>query len=387
MWLDKKGFFEGKTIEQVLRITGDGTLRDGNDASIQLREFFGSIPSPLLFQYINHCLYVPFENSGFVLQDLVNQLGSRLGYKVENGCYRGSTKRVGSDGLWRGTDDHNLVVEVKTTDAYQMNLDTFAGYRQELIDAARIPKDKSSILIVVGRKDTGGLEAQTRGSRHAWDIRLISVDALISLLKVKENLNDLAIVKQTQQILKPLEFTRLDSLVEIIFKTSEATQSPEMEENQPEEAEVTTDQKKAVTQPVRYHQECVARIEAHLRIPLVQQGRAAYASASGENRLICLVSKEYRRATSIRYWYAFHPAQKEFLEQGKQSFVALGCGSPKYVLLIPSSEFIKKLPKMRTTETNNRLYWHVEVFKKGDRFLLIRPTDEEGMDVTRFLLT
>ncbi len=41
---------------------------------------------------------------------------------------------------------------------------------------------KSSILIVVGRQDTGDLEAQVRGSRHAWEIRLISVDALLQLM-------------------------------------------------------------------------------------------------------------------------------------------------------------------------------------------------------------
>ena len=44
----------------------------------------------------------------------------------------------------------------------------------------------SSILIVVGRDDTGELEAQVRGSRHAWDIRLISADALVKLVNLKE---------------------------------------------------------------------------------------------------------------------------------------------------------------------------------------------------------
>jgi len=36
------------------------------------------------------------------------------------------------------------------------------------------------VLIVVGRQDTGELEAQIRGSRHAWDIRLISAEALLT---------------------------------------------------------------------------------------------------------------------------------------------------------------------------------------------------------------
>ena len=99
-----------------------------------------------------------------------------------------------------------------------------------------IAQDRSSILVIVGRTDTGGLEAQTRGSRHAWDIRLVSIQALTSLLKVKENLSDLAILHQTQEIFKPLEFTRLDSLIEIVFKTSEATGQSDADESLPEPA-------------------------------------------------------------------------------------------------------------------------------------------------------
>jgi len=78
-----------------------------------------------------------------------------------------------------------VIVEVKTTDAYRISLDTIAGYRTRLQEQDTVGKN-TSILLVVGREDTGELEAQVRGSRHAWDVRLISVDALVSLVKLKE---------------------------------------------------------------------------------------------------------------------------------------------------------------------------------------------------------
>jgi hypothetical protein len=53
-----------------------------------------------------------------------------------------------------------LLVEVKTTDAYRIPLNTIAGYRERLIDNKEFDEDGSSILIVVGRNDTGELEAQ-----------------------------------------------------------------------------------------------------------------------------------------------------------------------------------------------------------------------------------
>jgi hypothetical protein len=63
-------------------------------------------------------------------------------------------------------------------------------YRLDLIKQGVIPEDSSSILHIVGRSDTGELETLVRASRHAWDIRLISVDTLFRLVKVKEELED-----------------------------------------------------------------------------------------------------------------------------------------------------------------------------------------------------
>jgi hypothetical protein len=98
---------------------------------------------------------------------------------------------------------------------------------------------------------------------------------------------------------------------------------------------------------------------------------------------LCLVSKEYQQSATARYWYAFHPSQQEFLNESATSFIALGCGSSDQIVLIPSTEFLKYLPVMRTTASGDRFYWHVEIFKKGDKFFLNKPT-AEGIDVTQY---
>jgi hypothetical protein len=78
-----------------------------------------------------------------------------------------------------------------------------------------------SILIVVGRTDTGELEAQVRGSRHAWDIRLISVDALLNLVRIKESADSQETIAKIRRLLTPLEYTRLDQLVDVVFTTTQ----------------------------------------------------------------------------------------------------------------------------------------------------------------------
>jgi hypothetical protein len=113
-------------------------------------------------------------------------------------------------------EGHTIVLEVKTTDAYRISLDTIVGYRQKLLSSEMVKGDPS-ILVVVGRQGTGELEAQVRGSRHAWDIRLISAEAHITLVKLKGNSDELETGGKIRSVLMPVEYTRLDRLVDVMF--------------------------------------------------------------------------------------------------------------------------------------------------------------------------
>jgi hypothetical protein len=83
----------------------------------------------------------------------------------------------------------------------------------------------SSILIIVGREDTGELEAQVRGSRHAWDIRLISADALIKLVELKEGADAPDTDRKIRSLLAPMEYTRLDEMIDVMFSTAKDVES------------------------------------------------------------------------------------------------------------------------------------------------------------------
>ena len=185
-WKSNPAEVGGMSIEQIVRTAGDGALKDGSACSTELRSYFSQIPSEKLATYLQNCLSEHFEKSGLVLQDVVNELGRRLNSEVTNGRYQGTTNTIGFDGLWSAPEGSSMIVEVKTTDAYRISLDTIAGYRKRLGEAGQLT-DEASILIVVGRQDTGELEAQVRGSRHAWDVRLISAEALMKLVALKED--------------------------------------------------------------------------------------------------------------------------------------------------------------------------------------------------------
>ena len=370
-----------KKVSQVVNYLGDGKLRDGNETSVRFRSFLANqVPdSNHLAKYLDECLRTTFDGSGLVLQDVVNEIGKRLGFEVQHGRYRGTTKELGWDGIWKA-QERSFVIEVKTTTTYPINLGTLTKYKNELIEKKIIDQNKSSILIVAGRDDTGNIEEQIRGSRNAWDTRIISCEALLDLLRVKETLSG---VRETllkiQKVLQPLEYTRLDGIVAMLFNTSEEIRARDFEEDDAKEGGAGAQTKR---RPVSYYQECVERIQKKLHLPLVKEGRCAYANEEKGVRILCIVSKAYGDSG---FWFAFHPTQREYLAQAKNSFVALGCGSANDILFIPSKKFEEYLEKMDKTVREDRYYWHVRVWKKDGHFFLYY-SPPKGMNVTEYIL-
>jgi hypothetical protein len=384
-----KSALDGKTVAQILAFTGDGKLKDNSKTSNDFREFLSEIPSQLIKQFADNCLSESFTDSGLALQDIINQIGTRLSYSITNGLYRGNQNDIGFDGIWKSKDGHSIVVEVKTTDAYRINLDTVAQYRSRLIEEGIIDKEKSSILIVVGRQDTGDLEAQIRGSRHAWDIRLLSTDSLLKLLSLKETLNDTKTIQQITELLKPREFTRIDRLIELIFVASQDLQIETPTEDEIEEAASEKKTRKFSDErpsPVNFNEACFMKVQDMLRVNLVKQTRVSYSNQDKSTALICAVSKEYEQGQFTKFWFAFHPHQQEFLNEFQNSYVAFGCGKHEDTLLIPFKEFEPFLQNCGTTENEERMYWHIVIHYREKKYLIGQPGQGRGSmtDITKY---
>lgn len=346
-------------VQQIVSICGDGKLTDGSVCSREFREFLRIAPSRKLLDYINQCLD-GFERSGFVLQDVVNEFGRRLDYRVVDGFYQGRVKAIGHDGIWYAADGYSLIVEVKTTDAYRINLDKIAGYREQLIAADTITEN-SSVLLVVGRDDTGDLEAQVRGSRHAWRVRIISVDALAKLVLVKER-TDESTTNRIRELFVPFEYTRLDRIIDIAFTVAEDTANLLVDE----EPEQVTDSALGGETPKQIHtphetlvalrERIAIKIGAREGVPLVNKGSVLYWNPDANLRAVISVSKHYPRGG---YWYAYHPRWHSYLEEGRKALYVLGCLDRKEAYAIPLEYMQSLLPDLYKTENESRMYWHI----------------------------
>lgn len=385
LWAKTPDQLEDKQIHQLIAFAGGGKLLDDSPCSAEFREFLATVPSKKLESFSAQCLEQAFPDSGMALQDIVNEIGVRLGAKSIRGRYRGVKNQIGFDGLWKFPAGNSIVVEVKTTDAYRIDLNVVAEYRRKLIVAGETAEETSSILLVVGRQDTGDLEAQIRGSRHAWDVRIISVDALTRLMKIMEDVDDPAIVQRIHSILVPHEFTRLDAIADVLFSTTEEVKQDET----PIEIKQSSEEPKVEgikTSPVPFHEACVKRIQHQLKVSLVKRSRSGYSTPDDAIALNCSVSKEHNPDSNPNYWFAFHPHQQTFLEKHASAYVAFGCGSSERLVLVPYEKFKPWLQNTWVTENGERTYWHVVIYRDDKSYALRLKKGSKAIDLTPYVV-
>ena len=365
IWKADKTSVLQMTIEQIASIAGDGKLADNSKCQLELREYLSEASTDSLAEYASYCLETSFTKSGQVLQDVVNELGRRLEYTVENGRYQGVKNAIGFDGIWQDDDQRSLVVEVKTTDAYRLSLDTVVNYRVSLIKEGRI-SEISSVLIVVGRTDTGELEAQVRGSRHAWHVRIIGIDSLVQLVRVKESADSQETIRKIRTLLAPLEYTRIDELVGVVFA---ATKDVEVSTDEVVSDNTTSDDKtghtNAKTSPETISEirdKIIGTASSACGESLIKKTRAMYWSPSHEVRVACTISKRYEAQGIVKYWYAYHPSWDEFLGEGVSASLALGCVDLNIAFLLPLEVIRNVLPNLNVTEKKDGpMYWHLKI--------------------------
>jgi len=367
------------TVEQVVSSAGNGILHDFSVCSDEFRKFLRLAPIERLFDYARHCLESSFNKSGLVLQDIVNEFGRRLEFEVDNGLYQGKSNAVGYDGIWRAGGGPDLIIEVKTTDFVTVRLEKLAEYKEKLLAESKVTKS-SSILIVVGREDTGALEAQIRGSRYAWNMRLISIERLIKLIQIKVKADDPSTLNQIRQLLQPFEYTKIDKIIDVIFTTTENVEDQQEIEKEaflPVGAEDDTGGGRQVrTAPELLdakRQQAIAAFSALKGKELVKRSLTLFWSPDQQLRVCCAVSKRYE-GDYQPYWYAYHPKWDSFLAEGRDSYFILSCMDQDEAFALPYTWISRNKQNLNVTDRGERSYWHVPITRLENGKLAINTS-------------
>lgn len=182
-----------------------------------------------LRDYISECL----RSSGDIqysraLQDLVNYIGSFLGFEVSFGRYQGTPGEVGFDGLWKSPTKFDIVIEVKTTQTYAIKTKTLLDYANGLISERKISPENWIGLYVVGRPDpeVHQLENAILAEKRTHQLRVISVEALLSLAELMSEYD--ATHDDILGVLRPTA-PNVDSVVDLMTRLVSQSESEEKE--------------------------------------------------------------------------------------------------------------------------------------------------------------
>ena len=367
-----------KSIRQLLQTAGDGSLKDGNSTSRELREFLTQVPAEKLIEYGNYCLSNKFESSGVLLQDVVNEIGRRLEYKVQNGRYKGVVNAIGFDGIWKA-NGHAVVLEVKTSDVYTISLEVINKYFDRLVAEKLIHEEKSSILIVVGRSETSNLEDAIRGNLRSNKIRLISFAALSDLLLATVNTTSPHAAQSIRRMLIPHESVKLDSIVGVLLKIAEEL-AGNLTEIQPvsikkgavklpektyedalkddhliskgktafhKQSQVTVeqtlskqpDEELSVKQSAELRrQPAIKRFEDRFGETLLKRRHSLYFATASRSNVVVFSSKKYEDSL-FDYWFTVSEVQIKHLKSSNEAYLLFSCGEANAILLVPFSKY------------------------------------------------
>lgn len=215
------------TLKQLLSLVGKLNDREGEDTSRErfhtfLKDNVSDVSQ--IRDFIEECLRETGDQYNKALQDLINHLGTLLGFEVEFGRYKGVQGRIGYDGIWASKTGCVFVIEVKTTAAYAIDSSTIIGYIESLISSGRIKgREKAIGLYVVGRPEQKGsqLENEIIATRRIDRVRIISVGSLLLLADIYSEYDvshdDLV------EIIKP-SGPSIDPIIELLGKVVSQTE-------------------------------------------------------------------------------------------------------------------------------------------------------------------
>jgi len=224
------------SLASINQLLGE-ELKDGNRASQTFRAFI----SQQKWRYENFEAWIQEAIAQQLpkhLQDIVVALGQHLGFQIEYGRYSSSKEAKSFDGLWKKATGEHIVLEVKSGTWIAHDIKQLGEYLQEIKANETIPEEKVYGLYVIGEGDTIPLADQIRGSTWRDRIRLISCDDLLSLLKLKVDLDSLELKdvdQKVQSILLPIDTIDVGHLVRAIIEIAALRRSlpPEEEEETP----------------------------------------------------------------------------------------------------------------------------------------------------------
>jgi hypothetical protein len=219
---------------------------------------------------------------------------------------------------------------------------------------------------------------------------------------VKENSNDFDTGAKVRSLFAPVEYTRLDRMVDVVFTAATDVEvalddpHPQSLEDGIDAADSPTATSSALSghkAPYQFTDGALLQ-EKRLRIidalgsregaHLLQKSRAQYWNAGHDVRAVCSISKRYEGKNQNPYWYAYHPQWAGFLDDADRAFFVLGCMDLSRAFAIPREAIRSILAKLHQSVRESGAYWHIHLIERHGEIQILIPNSAEGFPLEQF---
>lgn len=158
----------------------------------RFRHFLRDNPPNLdvLDDYVRACTERPDEQHDRALQDLLNHLGTRLGFDVDFGPYVRLPGSITSHGRWATPAGDQIVVEIRRCESHADQRPTLARLLEQLIHERRIADwDRALGLYILTEPgiDPRHLEKSIQSESRTHALRIVRPASLLSLARLVES--------------------------------------------------------------------------------------------------------------------------------------------------------------------------------------------------------
>ena len=187
----------------------------------------------------------------------------------------------------------------------------------------------------------------------------------------------------------PVEYTRIDTLVGVVFaatKDIEVSAVEVLAEDPIEEVVSHTNIKTPSEVISEIRDRIIEAAAVKFGEPLIKKTRAMYWSPSHEIRVACTISKRYESQGIFKYWYAYHPSWDVFLGEGSSAALVLGCVDLDVAFVLPLDVIRGALKYLNVTEkSEDDRYWHLKSLEpEAGKYFLQVPTPGADIQLMKY---
>lgn len=351
------------------------SLKDENEQSRRLRDFLdGCTLSDLriFIDNVRNSKVLDAQNRGFIYQDVVNNLGKRLGFEVEFGRYRGKLDALNHDGLWFGSN-LNLLVETKATSTYQIDIAKLLAYSNKVFEKYHLDH-KPPILLVLFDENTENLEAQIRGSREDDWVSVIGIEALLAVASFAQSLQGGPALQAIQSSLRPRDYTRLDQLIfnmsDVVSELMTLRSVQENVSDTPGDGPLEIAMNKIIKKLERGGHK------------FTRKSRRSFEDHSGKIYTSYFLRKFHRK--DQQYWLSIDTKDIQKMMETK-SFLCLALENKAFYLSIDHRTLTNCVPLLNSFTKGNREFKHFGFSDKNQDLELLLPKARANLQLRSYI--